>query len=99
MEQLQMDAYWMPFTANRQFKSAPRMLVSADGMYYTDDQGRQILDGSAGLWCVTAGHNRKPIVEAVQRQVATLDYAPPFQMAHPRLSRPPTSWWRWRPRA
>ena len=99
MEQLQMDAYWMPFTANRQFKSAPRMLVSADGMYYTDDQGRQILDGSAGLWCVTAGHNRKPIVEAVQRQVATLDYAPPFQMAHPWLSRPPTSWWRWRPRA
>ncbi|WP_235084810.1 aspartate aminotransferase family protein [Chromobacterium sp. Beijing] len=84
MNQPQMDAFWMPFTANRQFKSAPRMLVSADGMYYTDDQGRQVLDGSAGLWCVTAGHNRKPIVEAVQRQVATLDYAPPFQMAHPK---------------
>ena len=83
MKQETMQAYWMPFTANRQFKSAPRMLVSADGMYYKDDAGRDILDGSAGLWCVNAGHNRKPIVEAIQRQAATLDYAPPFQLGHP----------------
>ena len=84
MTQINMDAFWMPFTANRQFKSAPRMLVSADGMYYQDDLGRAILDGCAGLWCVNAGHNRKPIVEAVQKQVATLDYAPPFQIGHPK---------------
>ncbi|OWY40727.1 aspartate aminotransferase family protein [Xenophilus sp. AP218F] len=84
MSAIDMDAFWMPFTANRQFKRAPRMLVSADGMYYRDDQGRQILDGSAGLWCVAAGHNRQPIVDAVARQLATLDYAPPFQMAHPK---------------
>lgn len=77
------DAYWMPFTANRQFKRAPRMLVAADGMYYTDADGRQVLDGAAGLWCVNAGHNRKPIVDAIARQAATLDYAPPFQMGHP----------------
>jgi len=84
MNRSALDAYWMPFTANRHFKSAPRMLVKADGMYYTDDTGRQVLDGCAGLWCVNAGHNRKPIVEAVQQQVATLDYAPPFQMGHPK---------------
>lgn len=83
MTQPNLDAFWMPFTANRHFKQAPRMLVSADGMYYKDDQGRDVLDGCAGLWCVNAGHNRKPIVEAVQRQVAQLDYAPPFQMGHP----------------
>jgi len=83
MTQQNMEAYWMPFTANRQFKQAPRLLVSADGMYYTDADGRRILDGAAGLWCVNAGHNRKPIVEAIQRQAATLDYAPPFQMGHP----------------
>jgi beta-alanine--pyruvate transaminase len=79
-----MDAFWMPFTANRHFKANPRMLVSADGMYYQDDAGRSIMDGCAGLWCVNAGHNRKPIVEAIQRQAATLDYAPPFQMGHPK---------------
>src|SRR5574343_775368 len=78
-----MDAFWMPFPANRHFKANPRMLVSADGMYYQDDAGRSILDGCAGLWCVNAGHNRKPIVEAIQRQAATLDYAPPFQMGQP----------------
>lgn len=78
-----MDALWMPFTANRQFKANPRMLVSADGMHYTDADGRQVLDGCAGLWCVNAGHNRRPIVEAIQRQAAILDYAPPFQMGHP----------------
>ncbi|MCB6184169.1 aspartate aminotransferase family protein [Leeia sp. TBRC 13508] len=80
---LPMDAYWMPFTANRQFKAAPRMLVSAQDMHFTDIDGRQILDGTAGLWCVNAGHNRPTITEAVQRQIATLDYAPPFQMGHP----------------
>lgn len=84
MSQPGMDAFWMPFTANRQFKSAPRMLVSADGMYYKDDQGRALLDGCAGLWCVNAGHNRRAIVEAVQQQVAMLDYAPPFQVGHPK---------------
>jgi beta-alanine--pyruvate transaminase len=84
MTQQDMNAYWMPFTANRQFKRAPRLLVGAEGMYYTDADGRQVLDGAAGLWCVNAGHNRRPIVEAIQRQVATLDYAPPFQMGHPR---------------
>jgi beta-alanine--pyruvate transaminase len=79
-----MDAYWMPFTANRQFKKAPRLLTRADGMYFTDDKGRQILDGIAGLWCVNAGHNRPKIVKAIQDQAAELDFAPPFQMAHPK---------------
>ena len=77
------DAYWMPFTANRQFKSAPRLLVSAKGMYYQSRDGRQILDGTAGLWCVNAGHCREEIVAAVKAQVETLDYAPAFQMGHP----------------
>ncbi|GAB4479238.1 MAG: aspartate aminotransferase family protein [Burkholderiaceae bacterium] len=80
---LSLDEWWMPFTANRQFKAAPRLLAKAEGMYYWTPDGRQILDGTAGLWCVNAGHNRKPIVEAVQRQAATMDYAPPFQMGHP----------------
>ncbi|MBL8513589.1 MAG: aspartate aminotransferase family protein [Betaproteobacteria bacterium] len=79
----QLGAYWMPFTANRHFKSAPRLLASAEGMYYKTDKGQTILDGFAGLWCCNAGHNRKPIVEAIQKQAATLDYCPPFQMAHP----------------
>lgn len=78
-----LDAFWMPFTANRQFKKQPRMLTSAEGMYYQDDKGRPVLDGCAGLWCVNAGHGRKEISEAVARQVAKLDYAPPFQMGHP----------------
>ena len=80
---ISLDEWWMPFTANRQFKAAPRLLAKADGMYYWTPDGRQILDGTAGLWCVNAGHNRKPIVEAVQKQAATMDYAPPFQMGHP----------------
>lgn len=79
-----LDAYWMPFTANRQFKKAPRLLTRADGMYFQDDKGRQVLDGIAGLWCVNAGHNRPKIVEAIQQQAAELDFAPPFQMAHPK---------------
>lgn len=76
-------AYWMPFTANRLFKSAPRMLVSAKDCHYTSDDGRQILDAVAGLWCCNAGHARKPIVEAIRQQAVTMDFAPPFQMGHP----------------
>jgi beta-alanine--pyruvate transaminase len=79
-----MDAFWMPFTASRQFKSAPRLLAKAKDMHFWTPEGRQILDGIAGLWCVNAGHARPRIVEAVQKQVAELDYAPPFNMAHPK---------------
>src|SRR5215204_2788394 len=80
-----LDAFWMPFSANRQFKKAPRMLVAADGMYYTSADGRRILDGTAGLWCVNAGHRRSRIVKAVAEQIDTLDYAPAFQMGHPKV--------------
>jgi len=78
-----LDAFWMPFTANRQYKAAPRLLVGAKDMHYTSHDGRQILDGTAGLWCCNAGHSRAPIVEAIQKQAAALDYVPPFQMGHP----------------
>ena len=80
---LDLASFWMPFTANRRYKAAPRLLVAAKGMYYTASDGRQILDGTSGLWCVNAGHGREEIVEAIQRQAATMDYAPPFQMGHP----------------
>ncbi len=76
-------AFWMPFTANRQFKSSPRMFVSAKDMHYTTAEGRQVLDGTAGLWCCNAGHCRPRITEAVAKQVGELDYAPAFQMGHP----------------
>jgi beta-alanine--pyruvate transaminase len=76
-------AFWMPYTANRQFKSAPRMLVASKDMHYTSADDRQILDGTAGLWCCNAGHCRPKITEAVQKQVGELDYAPAFQMGHP----------------
>ena len=79
-----MDAFWMPFTANRQFKQAPRLLAKAQGMHYWTPEGRQILDGCAGLWCVNAGHARPKIVEAIAAQAAEMDYAPPFNMAHPK---------------
>ncbi len=79
-----MDAYWMPFTANRQFKQAPRLLAKAKGMHYWTPEGRQILDGIAGLWCVNAGHARPRIVEAIAAQAAEMDFAPPFNMAHPK---------------
>ncbi|MFS8784360.1 aminotransferase class III-fold pyridoxal phosphate-dependent enzyme, partial [Synechococcus sp. R6-7] len=82
--ELNLEPFWMPFTANRQFKANPRLLVAARDMYYTSHDGRQILDGTAGLWCVNAGHCRPPIVEAIQQQVAQLDYAPAFQMGHPK---------------
>ncbi len=78
-----LSAFWMPFTANRQFKQAPRMLVAAKDMHYTASDGRKILDGTAGLWCVNAGHCRPKITEAIQKQAAELDYAPAFQMGHP----------------
>ncbi|MBC8716909.1 MULTISPECIES: aspartate aminotransferase family protein [Brucella/Ochrobactrum group] len=77
-----LDNFWMPFTANRQFKAAPRLLASASGMYYTDVDGNQVLDGTAGLWCCNAGHGRKQITQAVERQISTMDFAPTFQMGH-----------------
>lgn len=78
-----LEAFWMPFTANRQFKANPRIFVSAKDMHYTTEDGRQVLDGTAGLWCVNAGHCRPHIVEAIHKQVSTLDYSPAFQMGHP----------------
>jgi beta-alanine--pyruvate transaminase len=78
-----LEAYWMPFTANRQFKAKPRLLAAAKDVHYFTPDNRPILDGTAGLWCVNAGHCRPKIVEAIQKQVAHLDYAPPFQMGHP----------------
>ena len=78
-----LNAFWMPFTANRQFKQAPRMFVSAKDMHFTTTDGRKVLDGTAGLWCVNAGHCRPKITEAIQQQAAELDYAPAFQMGHP----------------
>ena len=79
-----MDAYWMPFTANRQFKQAPRMLAKASGMHFWTPEGRQVLDGIAGLWCVNAGHARPRIVQAIAEQAAEMDFAPPFNMGHPK---------------
>src|SRR5919199_6149688 len=82
-DELVLDAHWMPFTANRAFRRAPRLLVSAKDMHYTSVDGRQILDGTAGLWCVNAGHCREPIVAAISAQAARLDFAPSFQLGHP----------------
>lgn len=79
-----LSAFWMPFTANRQFKKSPRMFVAAKDMHYTTSDGRQVLDGTAGLWCVNAGHARPKITEAIAKQAAELDYAPAFQMGHPK---------------
>jgi beta-alanine--pyruvate transaminase len=78
-----LEAFWMPFTANRQFKAKPRLLAKASGMHYWTPEGRKILDGVAGLWCVNAGHGRREITQAVAAQLETMDYAPPFQMGHP----------------
>jgi beta-alanine--pyruvate transaminase len=77
-------ACWLPFTSNRAFKKAPRLVAGAQGMYYFTPEGERVLDGTAGLWCCHAGHNRKSIVAAIQRQAAELDYAPSFQFAHPK---------------
>ncbi len=76
-------AHWMPYTGNRQFKADPRLIVGAQGAYFTSHDGRQIFDGLSGLWCSGLGHGRKEITEAVSRQVATLDYCPAFQFGHP----------------
>ncbi|MBC7894289.1 MAG: aspartate aminotransferase family protein [Cytophagaceae bacterium] len=81
--EISLEELWMPFTPNRAFKKAPRLLATAHGMYYTDVDGNEILDGTAGLWCVNAGHCREPIVSAIQKAAATLDYAPGFNMGHP----------------
>lgn len=78
-----LEPFWMPYTANRQFKASPRMIVSAEGMHYTADDGRRILDGTAGLWCSAAGHCHPKITAALQKQAAELDYAPSFQFGHP----------------
>jgi beta-alanine--pyruvate transaminase len=82
-ERADLEAFWMPFTANRQFKAHPRLLARAEGMHYWTADGRKVLDGVAGLWCVNAGHGRKEITEAVSKQLAAMEYAPPFQMGHP----------------
>ena len=79
-----MDAYWMPFTASRQFKQSPRMFAKAAGMHYWTPEGRQVLDGISGLWCVNAGHARPKIVQAIAQQAAEMDFCPPFNMAHPK---------------
>jgi len=78
-----LEAFWMPFTANRQFKAKPRLFAGAKDMHYTTIDGRKVLDGTAGLWCVNAGHGREKITEAVRVQAGKLDYAPAFQMGHP----------------
>ena len=78
-----MSSFWMPFTNNRDFKANPRLLVSAEGMYYKDVDGNAVLDGTAGLWCVPCGHNQPKIVAAVREMVGQLDFAPTFQMGHP----------------
>ncbi len=83
LDRADLEAFWMPFTANRQFKDKPRMLAKASGMYYWTPDGRRVLDGAAGLWCVNAGHGRREITEAVSRQIAEMDFAPVFQMGHP----------------
>jgi beta-alanine--pyruvate transaminase len=84
ISQAQLDAHWMPFTGNREFKKDPRIIVSAKGHYYTDSEGRQIFDGLSGLWTCGAGHARPEITEAVSKQMATLDYSPAFQFGHPK---------------
>ena len=78
-----LDAHWMPYTGNRDFKANPRMMVSAKGCYYTDNHGKQIFDGLSGLWCCGLGHGRTEITDAVTKQMATLDYSPAFQFGHP----------------
>jgi beta-alanine--pyruvate transaminase len=78
-----LDAFWMPFTANRTYKQGPRLLARAEGMLYYTPEGREIIDGTAGLWCVNAGHGRREIVEAIQKQASVMDFAPTFQMGHP----------------
>ena len=78
-----LDSLWMPFTDNRSFKKQPKLFSEAEGMYYITPEGRRVLDGTSGLWCVNAGHRRQPIIDAVRKQVEKLDYAPGFQIGHP----------------
>jgi beta-alanine--pyruvate transaminase len=78
-----LDAFWMPFTTNRGYKASPRMLARAEGMFYYTNDGREVIDGTAGLWCVNAGHGRREITEAIQKQAAIMDFAPTFNMGHP----------------
>ena len=78
-----LDAFWMPYTSNRAFKAQPRMLARAEGVFYYSNDNREILDGTAGLWCCNAGHGRREIVEAIQKQAAVMDFAPTFQLGHP----------------
>ena len=77
-----LEAHWMPFTGNRQFKRDPRMIESAQGAYFTDGEGRKVFDGLSGLWCTGLGHGRREIAEAVGKQAAKLDYSPGFQFGH-----------------
>ena len=83
LDRAALEAYWMPFTANRQFKDNPRLIDRAEGCYYITTDGRRVLDGLSGLWCCGAGHNRPEIADAVARQLRTLDYSPAFQFGHP----------------
>ena len=78
-----LDPFWMPYSNNRGFKAEPRMLARAQGMYYYTPESREILDGTAGLWCCNAGHGRREITEAIQRQAGVMVFAPTFQLAHP----------------
>ena len=80
-----LEAFWMPFTANRAFKKNPRMIARAEGMYYYTPEGKPVMDGTAGLWCCNAGHKRRPIIEAIQAQAEELDFAPNFQFGHPKV--------------
>ncbi len=79
-----LDPYWVPFTPNRAFKARPRLISGAKDMHYITTDGRKVIDASAGLWCTNAGHNRDPIVKAIQAQAAEMDYAPAFQFSHPK---------------
>jgi hypothetical protein len=79
-----LESYWIPFTPNRAFKAAPRLIARAKDMHYYTPDGRAVLDGTAGLWCTNAGHNREPIVAAIRAQAGELDYAPAFQFSHPK---------------
>ena len=83
MDRKTLEAHWMPYTGNRQFKEDPRIITSAEGVWYTDDKGRKVLDGHSGLWTSGLGHGRKEISAAVSQQINTLDFAPPFQFGHP----------------
>jgi beta-alanine--pyruvate transaminase len=79
-----LEAFWLPFTANRSFKKNPRIIAGAKDMHYITPEGRKVMDGTAGLWCCNAGHSRQPVVEAIQKQAAELDFAPTFQFGHPK---------------